>query len=117
MTALERLKALLPADDPTPDAKLEAFLVEAENAILDDTNRITLPPQLVGAQVQLALLGVNRQGMEGETHRSEGGVSLTVDILPPDIRARIARYVRTKDVLRYETSGGSQAAGDDSATG
>ena len=47
---------------------------------------------LESAKVQLAVVLYNRQGTEGQTSHSEGGVSRTMEGLPEDIRKQIAPY-------------------------
>ncbi|MBQ7885503.1 MAG: phage head-tail connector protein [Clostridia bacterium] len=89
MTAYERLKARL------PDAKedmLEALMDDAEGMILAYTGRQTLPKVLESAQVQLAVVLYNRQGIEGQTSHSEGGVSRTMEAFPEEIRRQAAPY-------------------------
>lgn len=95
MTVMERLRARL------PDAEQEmlgALLEDAEGMILAATGRSALPPPLCTAQVQLAAALYNRQGMEGQTAHSEGGVSRTLEFLPEDIRRQIAPYRLAKIV-------------------
>ena len=60
--------------------------------LLACTGRSVLPDALVTAQVQLAAILYNRQGTEGETAHSEGGVSRAMDGLPEEIRRQIAPY-------------------------
>ena len=84
-TALERLKARVPGirDDLAAD-----LLDEAEHAVLAYTNRTKLPDDMIAAKIKLALIYYNREGMEGETARSQGGVSQTFDAegLPKEIK-------------------------------
>lgn len=89
MTAKERLAARL---EGVADAQLELLLGDAEGMLLACTGRSTLPDALVTAQVQLAAILYNRQGTEGETAHSEGGVSRAMDGLPEEIRRQIAPY-------------------------
>ena len=84
MTAKERLAARL---EGVADAQLDLLLGDAEGMLLACTGRSVLPDALVTAQVQLAAILYNRQGTEGETAHSEGGVSRTAAALPDDLRA------------------------------
>ena len=76
MTAKERLAARL---EGVADAQLDLLLGDAEGMLLACTGRSVLPDALVTAQVQLAAILYNRQGTEGETAHSEGGVSRAMD--------------------------------------
>lgn len=104
MTPLERLKARIPeieTADTSKDVTLEALLLDAKEFILDFCNRDTLPDKMIGVQVNLALVYYNRQGMEGETSNSIGGISRTVETIPADIMAslvsnRLLKVVRRK---------------------
>ena len=89
MTAKERLAARL---EGVADAQLDLLLGDAEGILLSCTGRSVLPDALVTAQVQLAAILYNRQGTEGETAHSEGGVSRAMDGLPEEIRRQIAPY-------------------------
>ena len=89
MTALDRLKARTGSKDT---ALLEALLEDAEGMIRAYTGRRTFPDVLVTAQVQLAVVLYNRQGIEGQTAHSEGGVSRTMEALPEEIQRQIAPY-------------------------
>ena len=89
MTAYERLRARLPGVE---DEMLTVLLEDAEGMLLAYTGRHALPGVLTSAQVQLAVVLYNRQGIEGQTGHSEGGVSRTMEGLPEDIRRQIAPY-------------------------
>lgn len=71
---LEDLKTLTGESD---DKILSSLLLRAKNIILTETNRSQLTPALEGMQLEVALELFNRQGSEGETSRSEGGVSVS----------------------------------------
>ena len=99
MLNAEKLMALkLRLPDATNDALLQSLLYEAGAAILTMTNRDTLPDALAFAQIKLAAIAYNRMGVEGEASHSEGGVSVSIDALPDNIRREIApwRLARTK---------------------
>lgn len=89
MTAYARLKARLQGVN---GETLDALLEDAEGMILAYTGRHTLPDVLTAAKVQLAVVLYNRQGIEGQTSHSEGGVSRALEGLPEDIRKQIAPY-------------------------
>ncbi|MFX3793540.1 phage head-tail connector protein, partial [Streptococcus suis] len=69
---LEDLTTLTGESD---DKILSSLLLSAKNIILTETNRSQLTPALEGLQLEVALELFNRQVSEGETSRSEGGVS------------------------------------------
>lgn len=89
MTAFERLIARLPCEKPE---KLEALYMDAEGMVLAYTGRQSLPRQLETAVVQLAVILYNREGIEGETAHSEGGVSRTMEAIPQEIMRQIMPY-------------------------
>ena len=89
MTAYERLKAKLPK---MADERLEALYLDAEGMVLALAGRQTLPRVLETAVVQLGVVLYNREGIEGETGHSEGGVSRTMDAIPEEIRRQILPY-------------------------
>lgn len=84
---MERLKSLIPDIDGGRDGMLQALLDSAEEYILAYCNRAALPERMRWGQVRLALLYYNRAGIEGESARSEGGVSRSVEALPADLLA------------------------------
>lgn len=98
MTAQERLKARLPE---VPAARLEAIYEEAAGMVLAMTGRRTLPQALEGAASQLAIVLYNREGVEGETAHSEGGVARTMEAIPEDIRRQIMPYRLAKVVRMH----------------
>ena len=89
MTALEKLSARLPGEDPET---LLLLLEDAEGMLLACTGRQHLPAALLVAQVQLAVVLYNRRGAEGQTAHSEGGVARTMESMPEEIRRQIAPY-------------------------
>lgn len=89
MDGLERLCARLPQ---ASRAELEAFLNEAEGMLLAYTGRMVLPGALETALIQLAVVLYNRQGIEGQTAHSEGGVSRNMEGLPDEIIRQAAPY-------------------------
>lgn len=87
--ALDRLSVRLPGAD---SAMLEALLEEAEGMLLAYTRRMVLPGALETAMVQLAVVLYNRQGIEGQTAHSEGGVSRSMEGIPMEILCQAAPY-------------------------
>lgn len=101
MTALETLKIRLGISDEKKDGLLAVLLGSAEDTILDVIGREELPARLVSVQTELAVIAYNRQGAEGETARSEGGISRSfVPELPPDMQKRLQNYPRKVGVIR-----------------
>lgn len=77
-----------------------------EDTILDVIGRDELPARLVSVQTELAVIAYNRQGAEGETARSEGGISRSfVSDLPPDLQKRLQNYPRKVGVIRANDDG------------
>lgn len=101
MTALERLKCDLEKTDGTEeDSKLELYLENAKDTILDYIGRDVLPDRLISAQVELAKIAYNKRGAEGEDARSEGGISRSfIEDLPADIKSRLKNYPRKVGVI------------------
>lgn len=106
MTALERFKMIAGVTDDTQDALIAALLSDAADAVCDYTGRGEVPARLVSVQVQLAVIAYNKRGAEGESSRSEGGVSQSFDGLPPELLARLKNYPRKAGVLY--TTGSTQ---------
>ena len=99
MTQLEKLKIKLPDTD---DKLLTQLLEDAENDILDYTNRNVLIPRMESLQRELAIIYYNRLGSEGEASRSEGGISVSYEI-PQNIKDRLKSYRRLKAVSMVES--------------
>lgn len=80
------------------DEELLSFLLEkAKNTILAETNRIELPKVLESAQLDLAEYFYQRQGVSGETSRSEGGVSVSYDVNVP---SHIMRVIQNHRIVK-----------------
>lgn len=105
MTALERLKLRLGITDEKQDALLELLLDDAQVLVLDVIGRDELPARLVSVQVEIAVAAYNKQGAEGESSRSEGGISRSfIDGLPTEIKQRLLNYPRKVGVI-YASDG------------
>lgn len=99
MTQLEKLKIRLniKKEDTSQDDLLNIILEDSEAEILDFCNRDTLLPKMEGLQRELAIIYYNRLGSEGETSRSEGGVSISYSTdIPESIKNRLIAFRRLK---------------------
>ncbi|WP_143314975.1 phage head-tail connector protein [Clostridium sp. HBUAS56017] len=93
MSQLEKLKIRLGIKDNSQDDLLNTLLGDAENEILDHTNRDSLITKLEGLQRELVVAYYNRIGSEGESSRSEGGISVSYSTeIPEAIKARLTAY-------------------------
>ena len=97
--ALDRLKRKINITVNAQDLKLNDMLVDAEDAILAHTKRVTLPTVLDSFVERIALIWYNREGIEGETSHSEGGISRSIEALPSDILNTINEYRVAKTVM------------------
>lgn len=106
MTALETLKIRLGISDEKQDGLLAVLIDSAEDTILDVIGRDEMPARLISVQTELAVIAYNRQGAEGETARSEGGISRSfVSDLPSDMQKRLQNYPRKVGVIRANDDG------------
>ena len=96
---LTRLKRRLGISGAEKDELLCDLLADAHALILAYTNRTELPSALEPALIRLACMLYNRLGMEGESHRSEGSVSMTVDSLPQEITLQLMPYRLLRTVI------------------
>lgn len=99
MSPLERFKLLAGITEDTQDGLISALLSDAADSVCDYTGRDEVPARLVSVQVQLAVIAYNKRGAEGESSRSEGGISQSFDGLPPELLARLKNYPRKAGVL------------------
>lgn len=99
MTQLEKLKLRLGITDNTQDDLLNLILEDSQNEILDFTHRSALLSTIEGLQRELAIIYYNRIGSEGESARSEGGISVTYSTdMPTNIKDRLKAYRLLKAV-------------------
>lgn len=97
MAQLEKLKIRLGISDNSEDALLNMLLEDAEGEILDFCNRDILPVKVEALQRELAIIYYNRLGSEGESSRSEGGVSVSYSTdIPENIKSRLLAFRRLK---------------------
>ena len=89
---LRRLRRRLPAETAAEDTLLCDLLADAHALMLSYLNRTELPDALIPALLRLTTMLFNRLGMEGESSRTEGSVSMTVDSLPAEIIAQLTPY-------------------------
>lgn len=99
ISPLTRVKTRLGLTDTTRDALLAELLTSAEDAAKAYTGRDELPSGAQTAVVCLAVIAYNRRGTEGETSRSEGGISVSMEAIPGDIRAMLAPYRIIRTVM------------------
>lgn len=93
---LRNLKLLLGIDteDEEQDELLELYLNQSMDEILSFCNRTDLVGGMQYIILDLAVIRFNRAGTEGETSRTEGGVSQSfISGLPENIQQRLARFV------------------------
>lgn len=99
MTPLERFKLLAGITDDSQDGLITTLLSDAADSVCDYIGREEVPARLVSVQIQLAVIAYNKRGAEGESSRSEGGISQSFDGLPPELLARLKNYPRKAGVL------------------
>ncbi len=95
----ERFKVLTGITDNSQDGLIALLLEDAGEAVCDYIGRDSVPERLRSVQVQLAVMAYNKRGAEGESSRSEGGISQSFDGLPPEMRERLKNYPRKAGVL------------------
>ncbi len=65
--------------------------------ILDYTGQANLTGNMAVYAKKLAIIAYNRDGIEGESQRTEGGVTNTLELgVPLDIRQALAKYRTAK---------------------
>ncbi|WP_413506328.1 phage head-tail connector protein [Brochothrix thermosphacta] len=106
MTELYKLQVRLNiGPDKTKEIeKLQVLLEDAEVAVRDYCNRTEMIDELKVYARQIAVIAYNRQGTEGETSRSEGGVSIAYAAdIPSDIKLSLNKYRKGKVGSFYAT--------------
>ena len=81
------------------DELLCDLLADAHALMLAFMNRTELPEALFPALIRLSCILYNRLGIEGESHHSEGSVSMTVDSLPQEITLQLMPYRLLRTVI------------------
>lgn len=85
------------------DANLRCILEDVEAYMLAFTNRNELLPSMKSLQIKIAIIEYNKQGSEGMSSQSQGGVSQSwIDGLPQDIILELKSFRRLK-VSNYAT--------------
>lgn len=84
-----KIKLGIAKNDISQDELLNLYLDDAAEFITDTTHLDSIPEKLLGVQVDLAIILYNKQGIEGETSHSEGGISRTFDDIPESILKKI----------------------------
>ena len=104
MTALDKLLVLLGNPCECNAETAEVCLSMAKDAVLDYIGRDTIPKGAESIVIKLAVIYYNRLGNEGESSRSEGGISQSfcTDI-PDDIKRQLYNYPRKVGVIHSET--------------
>lgn len=89
MTDLEMLKKLTGESD---EELIQMLLEEAQSKILALTSRTVVIDALRPSIRDLTVIAYNRLGMQGESSRSEGGISSAFVEVPQTIQDTIKRY-------------------------
>ena len=77
---------------------LEDLISDAAAMICAYTMRQSVPAQLEGVQLEIAVLLYNRMGLEGENVHDEGSIRRSVDSLPEYVRRQINPWRLAKAV-------------------
>ena len=96
LTQIERLKYKLgiEVDDFSQDNLLSIYLQDAADFITSITNTDEVPVKLLSTQEDLAVMAYNKQGIEGQTSHSEGGISRTFGDIPESMMKKIRSFRR-----------------------
>ena len=89
--ARSALRALMPGET-AEDALLDALIVGACETLCALTNRSALPACMAGLAVRLALVRYSLMGMEGETERREGSMTVKAEDIPSALRREILSW-------------------------
>lgn len=104
MTKLDKLLVLLGNPCECNEETAEVCLSMAEDAVLDYIGRSELPKGAESIVIKLAVIYYNRLGNEGESSRTEGGISQSfVTDIPEDIKRQLYNYPRKVGVIHSET--------------
>lgn len=98
MTELDKLKLRLRITDNSQDDLLTLLLEQAEEEVLDFTNRDVLLSRMKSIVIDVAVEKYNRLNTQGESSRSEGGISVSYfsDGLSNNVKSRLVMYMRNK---------------------
>lgn len=92
MEQLDRLKLKLgiSSEDTSEDNLLNLYLDDAKDTILELAHLKELPESLLSTQTELAIIYYNKEGIEGQTSHSEGGISRSFEEgIPESIMKKI----------------------------
>lgn len=89
MTDLEMVKKMTGESDET---LLSLLLQVSSEKILSKTRRSVMINPLVPAMREWAIVAYNRLGTEGETSRSEAGISSAFAEIPKEVAETISEY-------------------------
>ena len=93
MSQIEKIKIRLDITDNGQDILLLQLLEDAEGEMLDYCNRDVLPNKAEPLQRELTIVYYNRLGSEGESSRSEGGISVNYSTeIPENIKSRLNSF-------------------------
>lgn len=85
-----KLKLGVPLADVSQDDLLSLYLEDAKDTILELAHLEELPQSLLSTQIELAIIYYNKEGIEGQTSHSEGGVSRSFEEgIPESIMKKI----------------------------
>ncbi|WP_179014346.1 phage head-tail connector protein [Paenibacillus sp. 79R4] len=103
MDQLQKLKIQLgiKQSDDSQDDELKLLLDDVETDLLTWTNRTELPVTLDSTQRQISVIRYNKQGVEGESSHSEGGISRSFDDLPKGLQDSILQK-RLAKLVTYQ---------------
>lgn len=90
-----KLKLGISLGDVSKDDLLNLYLDDAKDTILSLTHLSDLPDSLLSTQIELAIILYNKEGIEGQTSHSEGGVSRSFEEgIPESIMKKIRAHRR-----------------------
>lgn len=78
MNQVEQLEELKTLTGESDENLLSLYLKKAKSKILNYTNRTEMLDEFNDLQVEIAHVMYNRQGIEGETSHTEGGISMNL---------------------------------------
>ncbi len=85
-----KLKLGIGLDTTDKDALLNLYLEDAKDTILELTHLSELPQSLLSTQIELAIIYYNKEGIEGQTGHSEGGIGRSFEEgIPESIMKKI----------------------------
>lgn len=101
---IERLLILLGNPPECEIEIVETCLSMAQDAVLDYIQRDELPKAAESVVIKLAIIYYNRLGNEGESSRTEGGISQSfITDIPKDIQRQLWRWPPKVGVIHSET--------------